>query len=112
LDFNPAYASLTFAVPFTSVQSALNTLGINVTENTFLRNIYFTATNAGAVNQDIFGVSGINNTLRFDSGGGFAEYQNFNGGMPIIPEPSTYGFIMMSVALGFIGFRKWRKRNE
>jgi hypothetical protein len=112
LDFNPSYASLTFAVSFSSVQSALAAQGINVTENTFLRNIYFTATNAGAVNQDIFGVSGINNTLRFDSGGGFTEYQSFTGAIPVIPEPSTYGFIMMSAALGFISYRKWRKRRE
>jgi len=112
LDFNPSYGSLTFAISFSSVQAALSAQGIGVTENSFLRNIYFTATNAGAINQDIFGVSGINNTLRFDSGGGFTEYQNFNGSVPVIPEPSTYGFMMMSTIVGFIGFRKWRARNE
>lgn len=112
LDFNPSYASLTFAIPFSSLQSVLASQGINITETSFLRNIYFTATNQGAINQDIYGVTGLNSTVRFDIGGGFTEYQNFNGGMPIIPEPSTYGFMMMSAALGFIGFRKWRKRND
>jgi hypothetical protein len=107
LDFNPSYASLTFAVPFSSVQSALAAQGINVTENTFLRNIYFTATNAGAINQDIFGTSGINNTLRFDSGGGFTEYQSFTGAMPVIPEPATY--LQMGILLAIAGYIKFKK---
>lgn len=111
LDFGTAgYAMLTFAVPFSNIQTALAAQGINIDVNSFIRSIYFTATNQGAINQDIYGVSGINNTLRFDSGGGFTEYQSYTGTTPVIPESSTYGLIMISLMSGFYGFIRWRKK--
>ena len=108
LDANASYASLTFSMPFSSLQSALATQNITVTEGSFLRSIFFTATNAGAINQDIFGVNGLNNTTRFDTGGGFTEYQNFYG--YIVPEPSTYGMVMGIISLGIIV--KYKKKNS
>lgn len=111
LDFGTNnYGMLTFAIPFSSVQSALAAQGIVIDQNTFLRSIFFTATNQGAINQDLYGTSGITNTLRFDSGGGFTEYQSFTGSVPVIPEPSTYGIIMISLFSGLYGFRRWRKK--
>ena len=111
LDFGTTgYAMLTFAVPFSNIQTALAAQGINIDINSFIRSIYFTATNQGAINQDIYGVSGINNTLSFDSGGGFTEYQSYTGSVPVIPEPSTYGLIMISLFSGLYGFRRWRKK--
>lgn len=103
------YAMLTFAVPFSNIQNALASQGIIIDVNTLLRSIFFTSTNQGAINQDLYGTTGINNTLRFDSGGGFTEYQSFAGSTPVVPEPSTYGLIMVSLISGLYGFTKWRK---
>lgn len=111
LDFGTNnYGMLTFAIDFNSVQTALANRGITIDQNAYLRSIFFTATNQGAINQDIYGASGITNTLRFDSGGGFTEYQSFTGSVPVIPEPSTYGLIMISLASGIYAFIRYRKK--
>lgn len=106
MDFNSNNGMLTFAIPFTVIQNSLAAQGIAIDQNTYLRSIYFTATNQGAVNQDIYGTSGITTTLRYDSGGGFTEYQNFTGATIPIPEPSTYGLIMIGFLSGFFIFKK------
>jgi len=105
---------LTFSVLMSSINSALTGTGLSVNTDTFVRYIAYTATNQNAINQDLYGVNGGvgSSTATFISSGAFTEYKNFNNQAPIVPEPSTYGFIMMSLFLGFIGFRKWRKRNE
>lgn len=110
MDFTPTNAMLTFAIPFSTIQSSLAAQGITVDVNTFMRSIFFTATNQGAINQDIYGVSGINNTLRFDSEGGFTEYQSFTGSIPVVPEPETY--MQVGAMLLVIGIMKYRKRNK
>lgn len=111
LDFGTTgYGMLTFAINFSTVQTALANQGITVDQNTYLRSIFFTATNQGAINQDIYGTSGITNTLRFDSGGGFTEYQNFTGGTIPIPEPSTY--IQIGAILSLLGFVRYKRYKQ
>ena len=90
-------AILTFALSFTELNAALNALipGASVASSSLMRFIAFTATNTNAINQDIYGTSGLSGTVRFDSGGGFSNYTDFTGA--VIPEPST--FLCVSVLL-------------
>lgn len=108
MDFAPSNGMLTFAISFSTIQNALAAQGITIDLNTYLRSVFFTATNQGAVNQDVYGVSGINNTLRFDNGGGFTEYQTFTGGVIPIPEPSAYGLAMS----GFLSILYFLQKNN
>lgn len=91
---------LTFVIAFSTVQSALSTLGITVDENTYLRYIFGTSTNLNTINQDLYGVSGLNSTITFADSGAFSDYENFRGGRPIIPEPSTY--VQVGVVMGMV----------
>jgi hypothetical protein len=108
LDFGANnYGMLTFTIDFNSVQTALANRGITIDQNAYLRSIFFTATNQGAINQDVYGASGITNTLRFDSGGGFSEYRTFTGSTIPIPEPSMYGLAMS----GFLSILYFLQKN-
>ena len=100
-------AMLTFAIPFSTVQANLAANGVQVTSSTFLRFIAFTATQENSINQDMYGVQGISGATRFDSfGGGFTEFQNFDGQTPVVPEPSTYGMILIGTIMTFFSLRK------
>lgn len=101
-------AELTFALSFTSLQSNLAALGINITVDTYLRFIAFTSTQSNSINQDLYGTVGINNTQRFDSGV-FTDYYNFSGQRVIVPEPSMYGSILLGALLPAVVWLKRRK---
>lgn len=97
---------LTFSMPFATLQSTLNALGFTVDENTLMRFIAFTSTQSNAINQDLYGSSGISGSVRFDApGGGFTEFENFYGQRRVVPEPSTYGAIFMGALISFFWFR-------
>lgn len=105
-------AMISFSVPFASINSALQGVGIQADSSTFMRFIAFTATQSNSINQDMYGTSGINSAVRFDAeGGGFTEFQNFNGARPVVPEPSTYGAILMGILLSLFGFRSVMKHR-
>lgn len=98
-------AYLTFAIPFASLQNVLATAGYQVTEASFVRFIAFTSTQDNSINQDLYGTQGITNTLRFDQNGGFTDIRNFYNAP--VPEPSTYGAVLMGLLiLGFIAKKK------
>lgn len=103
-------AFLTFAIPFTSLS---NNLATNLNRGPFdqnldyLRFVAFTSTQGNAVNQDVYGITGIG-TTRYDAGGGFTDFYAASG-RPI-PEPATY--LQFGVLfLGGVGVVWWRKRK-
>jgi hypothetical protein len=100
-------AVLTFAIPFASLNSALNAVGVaSITPSTLVRFIAFTSTQTNAINQDVYGSVGISGATRFDApGGGFTEFTDSTG-RPI-PEPSTFVAVGALLATG-LGFRRWR----
>lgn len=95
---------LSFAVSFNSINSALNNLGININEDSYLRYVAFTSTQDNSINQDLYGSTVVNTSIRFDEGV-FTEYSNFSGNIPIVPEPQVYGAIFMTLCLILLRFR-------
>jgi len=106
---------ISFSVPFSSLQNSLGALGINIDTNTMLSFIAFTSTQSNAINQDLYGSIGIINTARFDGpNGGFSDYYSSSGGWgrrPIVPEPQTYGAILIALSTMFIGYRRYKRRS-
>jgi hypothetical protein len=102
-----ADAYMTFAVPFLWLAEAVqDASGLTITPSSWVRFIAFTATQNNSINQDLFGSNGITAT-RFDApGGGFSEFTNAYG--TPVPEPSTYGAILMAGGLAVLGLRRWR----
>ncbi|MBI3886861.1 MAG: hypothetical protein HY302_14205 [Opitutae bacterium] len=102
-------AFLTFAVPFSNFASALGAnTGQTIDPNfTYLRFVAFTSTQGNAVNQDVYGITGIG-TTRYDQGGGFTDYYSSSG--QLIPEPATY--LQFGVlALAAAGASWWKLRR-
>lgn len=106
---------LSFDLPFTSLQSSLAAAGINIDADTMLAFIAFTSTQSNAINQDLYGSSGITNTARFDGpSGGFTDYYSANGAWtarPIVPEAQTYGAVLLGFSLLFVGYRRYKQRS-
>lgn len=106
---------ISFSVPFANLQSILAGVGITVDTNTYLSFIAFTSTQSNAINQDLYGSTGINNTVRFDAeGGGFTDYYTAAGDYrkrPIVPEPSTYGAMLLGAMMAFLGYRRWKRQT-
>jgi hypothetical protein len=104
---------LTFIVVFSTVQSALSTLGITVDENTYMRYIFGTSTNLNTINQDLYGVNGLSSTATFTDSGAFSDYENFRGGRPIVPEPSTYAQVGAMLGMSvYVMYRKKKKKSS
>lgn len=103
-------AFLTFAVPFSNFATNLGAqIGQTVDVRfTYLRFVAFTSTQGNAVNQDVYGTTGIL-TTRYDQGGGFSDYYSSDGNY--IPEPATYlqfGVLLMAGA----GAAWWKSRRN
>lgn len=103
-------AVLSFDFPTLTIKDILATIGITMTDQTYFSVLAFTSTQANAINQDLYGSVGITNSSRFDgTNGGFTDYYAFDGtwkARPIVPEPTTYGFIMMSLLISFVILRR------
>lgn len=101
-------ASLTFAFSFASLNSALTTLGEStITTSTLLRFMAFTSTQTNAINQDIYGASGITAATTFTASGGFSEFTDITGK----PVPELSSGILTGGLLGaglLFGSRKYR----
>lgn len=105
-------AFLTFALPFSTFKSALESqlaVGTTITVDSLLRFVAFTSTQGNAVNQDIYGVGSYATykDVRFDQGGGFSNYYSSTGA--VIPEAST---VMQGAAffLSGLGVVLWRRK--
>lgn len=100
---------LTFALTFSQINTALAAIGLPpITPTTLVRFIAFTSTQTNAINQDIFGSTGIVAATRFDApGGGFTEFTDFYG-RPV-PEPSTMVAVGGLLGAGLL-LRRWRLR--
>lgn len=102
------YGQVTFAMPISTLQSALATVGINITDTSFLRYIFGTSTNQNTINQDLYGVNGVSSTINFAVDGAFTEYQDFYG--RVIPEPSTYA--QVGLVLGMTAFIRYKRKKK
>ena len=95
-------AVLTFAISFASLNAALNAVGkASITPSTLVRFIAFTSTQTNAINQDVYGSTGISSAVRFDApGGGFTEWTDSTG-RPV-PEPPTIFAVGALLSVGCI----------
>ena len=121
-DFNgTSDAILTFALSF----SALNTYISNnwtsiyngvgtapaaptIDGSSVLRFIAFTATQTNSINQDLFGIDGIQPDVTFSGGGGFSA-PTYGDGTSAIPEPSTFATVGVMLCFGLL--RRPRRRR-
>lgn len=88
--------ALTFSVSMSVLNAALAGTGKSIITDTYVHYIAFTSTNTNGVSQDLYGTSGnTNSTSTYSTLGAFTEYKNMNGQVPVVPEPSTYGFLMV-----------------
>ncbi len=106
-------AALSFSMPVQTLKDTLASLGFTLNDTSYFALLAFTSTQSSAINQDLYGSSGIVSTARFDGpDGGFTDYYNLAGGWkprPIIPEPSTYGIVFVGLCVaGLFLFRKIR----
>lgn len=89
------YAS--FLVPFADVAAFLAGKSINITDQTPLRYVVATSTQANSLNQDLGGVNGgVNSTTTWEALGGFSQTVTANG--TVVPEPTTGLLALFSVA--------------
>jgi len=105
-----ADAFLTIAVPFSSFKTFLESQlsGVTITLDSFVRFVAFSSTQGNTVNQDVYGITGID-TVRFDSGGGFTNYYSANG--KVVPEASTVAQLGAFVLSG-LGVVLWRRKRS
>jgi len=101
-------AMLTFATPFTTLQTNLSNLGIAITQNSLLRFVAFTATNNNSVNQDVYGNPG-DLSLSY-SAAGFTNYYSADG--KVIPEPATWLQLAGLLAAPIAAFVVRRRRSR
>lgn len=102
-------AFLTWAIPFSTFKAYLESQLTNVTITTesMLRFLAFSSTQGNAVNQDVYGSTGIG-TTRYDQGGGFTNYYSSSG--KVIPEASTVAQGIAFVLSG-LGVAVWKRRR-
>jgi hypothetical protein len=104
---------LTWVVPFASLISAFNTVGItNLNEVTSVRYMAITATQENSFNQDINGITnGISSSTTFQALGVLSQDLSINP-LTAVPEPSTtamLGLVTIS-AVGLLGLRQRARR--
>lgn len=72
---------------------------------------YFFAQNfAGAV-QNVRGVSPLNQIVFSPNPGSSTIWQSYNNEITPVPEPSTYGALLLGAGLAVLGWRRWRQRR-
>lgn len=90
---------ISFMVPFADVVGFLATRSINITDQTSLRYIAATSTQANSINQDIGGVNGgTSSTSTWAALGGFTPVVNASGTV-VVPEISTSLLTLAGLAL-------------
>jgi hypothetical protein len=98
-------AYLTFAVPILLLSEAIQEFNpdINFTVDSYLQLIAFTATQNNTVNQDLYGVDGINGSVDY-SNGAFSAWMRTDG---TVPEPST---VVQLSAFALVALLIYRRR--
>lgn len=107
-------AMLTFSLSFASLNAALNAVGKpSITTSTLVRFIAFTSTQTNAINQDVYGSTGISGATRFDApGGGFTDYTDSTGKPRPTPEPATGAAVGVLLAAGLMVRHRRRSRAD
>ncbi len=96
---------VSFMVPFADVAAFLATKSIIITDQTPLRYVSATSTQANSLNQDLGGVNGgVNSTTTWTDLGGFTQVVNA-GGTPV-PEPGTSLLVLTALAAGVMRRRR------
>jgi hypothetical protein len=97
---------VSFMVPFADVVSYLATKSISITDQSSLRYVSATATQANSLNQDLGGVNGgVNSNVLWSDLGGFTDTVNASG--TVVPEPSTWILVLGSLCGGC-----WLRRRQ
>lgn len=121
-DFNGTPdAILTFALSFDALNTYISANWASIYNGTgplptaptisgssVLRFIAFTATQTNSINQDLFGIDGIQPDVTFSGGGGFSA-PTFGDGTSAIPEPSTFASVGVMLVFGLL--RRPRRRR-
>jgi|GEM_PF-2317010 len=110
---------VTFAIPFFLLAEAIEeasasditgsgqVLAEDFTLESYIRLIAYTATQNSAINQDLFGVDGIDSAVTFSASGGFSALSNPYG---VVPESSTFTQVATFLfASALIGLRRRRR---
>ncbi|MGC4017056.1 MAG: hypothetical protein QM755_21465 [Luteolibacter sp.] len=85
-------------VPFQDVVSFLNTQGYSITDQSALRYVLATSTQANSLNQDLGGVNGgVNSSTSWSDLGGFSPTMNAPG--TVVPESSSAWLGVMGTML-------------
>jgi hypothetical protein len=96
---------VSFMVPFADVAAFLATRSITITDQTALRYVSATSTQANSLNQDLGGVNGgVNSTLTWTQLGGFSQIVNASASA--IPEPSASSLALTALAAGMLRRRR------
>jgi hypothetical protein len=96
---------VSFMVPFADVRAFLATKSINITDQSPLRYVSATATQANSLNQDLGGVNGgVNSTSTWTQLGGFTQIVTAGG--TVVPEPSTALLVVTALSVGAIRRRR------
>ena len=108
---NNADHFVTFVIPFSSLVSAINSIGLagvtNFNENSGLRYVVATSNQANSLNMDLNGISGgVNSSSTWTSLGGLTTSYSSSGLPDSIPEPS--GLALSAAALSLTFFRRKR----
>ncbi len=92
---------VSFMVSFSDVVAFLNTKSISITDQSSIRYVSATSTQANSLNQDLGGVNGgINSTSTWTALGGFSPTVNASG--TAVPEPGSCLLVLLSVVAGVL----------
>ena len=68
----------------------------------------FDTRNAAPMNQVVFDTNGVDPTTYTASQ---TKWQGYDNQITPVPEPSTYGALLMGAGLAFLGLRRWRRHR-
>lgn len=113
----PDDAWLTFGLTFEQMNYGINGFAPGFGNYTFgydstISYVAFTSTQDNALNQDLAGTSGnLSSSASWTSLGAASDPVDAYGRRPIVPEPSTYGALMLALGLGVVLWRKIRRQK-
>ena len=103
-------------IDFAGTASSLNVTNLNISAGVTLTILnwqdaadYFFAQNWNGAVFDATGASPMNQVVFTGFTGNDTKWQGYDDQITPVPEPSTYGAILMGAGLAIFGFRRWRR---